>query len=149
MPRNSSLPASCDGSIRSDRQVEYRFVVPGRPRPVGSYLFVARSGKVCVVSHHKARKWQKAVKLAAMVASGGPCASARPVAVFATFQFRLPKSRKSGERFVSSPDVDKLLRALLDSLTGVFYPDDRYVVEVSARKCYGPEDLTEVVVRYL
>lgn len=35
------------------------------------------------------------------------------------------------------PDVDKLIRSCLDSLTGVAFHDDGQVVEVCARKQYG------------
>jgi crossover junction endodeoxyribonuclease RusA len=44
------------------------------------------------------------------------------------------------------PDVDKLLRAVLDSLTGVAFHDDGQVVEISGWKNYGSPERVEVTV---
>jgi Holliday junction resolvase RusA-like endonuclease len=35
------------------------------------------------------------------------------------------------------PDLDKLIRAVLDGLTGVAYKDDGQVVKITAVKIYG------------
>ena len=35
------------------------------------------------------------------------------------------------------PDIDKLCRAVLDSLTGIIYADDSQVVSLVATKAYG------------
>jgi Holliday junction resolvase RusA-like endonuclease len=81
-----------------------------------------------------------------------------PIGVRAVFFFNRPASHYGTGRnagFVkamaprwreSAPDVDKLVRALLDALTmsGLIL-DDRYVVSVSADKVYGdPGVLIEV-----
>lgn len=42
------------------------------------------------------------------------------------------------------PDVDKLIRAVLDALTGVCYLDDAQVVYVSGRKEFGEVTIIEV-----
>ena len=36
-----------------------------------------------------------------------------------------------------APDLDKLIRAVLDGLTGVAYEDDGQVVQIEAQKLYG------------
>jgi Holliday junction resolvase RusA-like endonuclease len=35
------------------------------------------------------------------------------------------------------PDLDKLIRAVLDGLTAIAYVDDSQVVEIYAKKIYG------------
>ena len=62
------------------------------------------------------------------------------------FTFIRPKShlKKSGELTKSAPlfkitypDIDKLARAVLDALTGVFYEDDSQVVHLVVHKDYA------------
>ena len=38
---------------------------------------------------------------------------------------------------VTSPDLDKLVRAVLDAMTGVLFADDRQVMAITAHKRYG------------
>jgi Holliday junction resolvase RusA-like endonuclease len=44
-----------------------------------------------------------------------------------------------------APDLDKLVRAVSDALTGVCYHDDRQIVEIVASKIYG--DKTSITCR--
>jgi Holliday junction resolvase RusA-like endonuclease len=37
----------------------------------------------------------------------------------------------------SRPDVDNVLKAVLDGVSGVAYADDKHVVAIHARKVYG------------
>ena len=39
---------------------------------------------------------------------------------------------------VTRPDVDKLLRAVLDAITGIVFMDDSQVVKAEASKVFGP-----------
>ena len=72
--------------------------------------------------------------------------NADPVRVVARFYFARPKShlKASGElrpkapRFKQTrPDIDKLARAVLDALTGVFFEDDSQVVFLQVEKEYA------------
>ena len=64
------------------------------------------------------------------------------VMVGADFFFPFPQSTRKAVRLGvprwrrATPDVDKLVRALLDVLSGVVIADDRQVVKVSAAKFY-------------
>lgn len=44
------------------------------------------------------------------------------------------------------PDVDNLLKFILDCLQGVIVSNDKYVTALYATKCYGKEDFTEIEV---
>jgi len=46
----------------------------------------------------------------------------------------VPKSRTAP---TVKPDLDKLVRAILDSGTGILWKDDAQVIEIVARKVYG------------
>lgn len=52
------------------------------------------------------------------------------------FVFNKPKTVKRDEPYVR-PDLDKLIRAVLDGLTGVAYEDDQQVIRITAQKAYG------------
>jgi Holliday junction resolvase RusA-like endonuclease len=65
------------------------------------------------------------------------------------FVFLRPESVKAHKRPypVVKPDIDKLMRAVLDSLTGVVYVDDSQVVEGGKiTKMYGPQECVTVWV---
>jgi crossover junction endodeoxyribonuclease RusA len=59
-----------------------------------------------------------------------------------TFTLKKPKSVNRKEPYIR-PDIDKLIRAVLDGLTGVAYDDDGQVTKITAVKEYG---LTEGVL---
>ena len=54
---------------------------------------------------------------------------------------KMPKGRIAPE---VKPDLDKLIRSLLDALTGVLYIDDAQVVVIDAAKLYGFPERTEL-----
>lgn len=75
---------------------------------------------------------------------------ARVVPVEVTIVWTLAKPKSTPKRVTSptkKPDADKLLRAVLDSLTGIAYEDDAQVVRVIAEKQYGSPESTVVMVR--
>jgi len=127
-------------------------LVPGQPRPQGSHrVLVGPDGRTRLFDSagRALAEWRSAVAWAARYASRGRPLEG-PVAVEATF--RLPRPRRpSGPLPARRPDVDKLLRALLDGLVaGRAIADDSQVVDVCCRKRYAegsPETL--VVVRPL
>jgi Holliday junction resolvase RusA-like endonuclease len=44
------------------------------------------------------------------------------------------------------PDLDKLVRAILDSLTGVVWRDDAQVVDIVARKVYAETPGVDIAI---
>jgi len=59
---------------------------------------------------------------------------------------------KSGQPRKGAPaypplDVDKLVRATGDALSGVVFEDDRQVVRIEAAKAYADADFVTVTVR--
>lgn len=132
----------------------------GIPQPKGSTKswLNKRTGRVVTVSDNdRLAGWERTVALAAKAAGlrphDGPCC------VEATFVLPRPKShfRKNGElrpsapmRHVSKPDGDKLLRAVLDALTGIAWVDDSQADFALARKRYadpGEQPGVSVAVR--
>jgi hypothetical protein len=97
------------------------FFVPGVAQTKGSAkAFMRPGGKFPTVQNDnpKTKGWQAVI------------------AWFAA-QAMTPKS-KARLRPHTRPDIDKLVRAALDGLTGVCFVDDGQVVDLRASKQYGP-----------
>lgn len=120
------------------------FTVSGDPQTKGSAkAFRHKSTGKIIVRNDNARcaGWSSAVGWKARLAMNAgdarhvtPTILAVPVRVSLAFRLARPKSTK-----LAAPrlDLDKLIRAVLDAMTGIVYVDDRQVVEVSARKEWG------------
>jgi len=72
--------------------------------------------------------------------------SEKLVSVELEFRIMMPKSFSKKKRqglnntyCSNNSDIDNYIKAILDSLNGVFYIDDKQVVEIFARKIYGDE----------
>lgn len=128
------------------RRDSIEFFVEGVPRTKGSsFSFVnPKTGKVVYVHDNKhLKKWTAAVRFGALEKGCKPVAG--PIYLTIVYFMPRPKSHymKAGclkgdaPPFpISKPDVDKMERAILDSLSGVAYRDDSQVVHVSHGKAY-------------
>jgi Holliday junction resolvase RusA-like endonuclease len=122
-----------------------KFVAYGIPAAQGSKrAFVnPKTGRAIITesSSKTHASWRERVAQAAATARpqtlyDGPCN------VRAVFYFLRPKSHSKRQREGiyrdSAPDLDKLLRAIGDSMTGVIYDDDRRIVSFDGcRKLYA------------
>lgn len=126
------------------------FFVPGIPVAKGSLrAFTRRGGGVGVEEGNadKVRPWMSSISLAARDA--GTTATDGPIRVGMTFVFPRPKGHFNSKGLVrgtapaahtKKPDIDKLIRAVLDALTGVAFADDSQVVTLEpASKRYARE----------
>jgi crossover junction endodeoxyribonuclease RusA len=128
---------------------EIRFTAFGRPQPQGSKNAFKHGNRVVLVEASKGLKpWRSVVSLAAklvMESVQDHSLIDGPVAVDIIFTFVPGKTVKRKE-MTTKPDIDKLSRAILDSLTGVCWRDDAQVVELRVCKVYGLVDMAQVVV---
>ena len=131
------------------------FTIPGAAAPQGSKRAIRlRTGRtVLVESSARVKPFRAVAALAATEAWRGP-PYRECVGLEVTFRFVRPKShyKTDGSLRVGvplapgKPDIDKLLRALLDALTGVIYVDDLQVACIWATKEYGARADTVVSV---
>lgn len=116
------------------------FHVPGIPLSKGSYRAIVRGRRaVMIPSNARSATWQAAIRLAAaQVYSGKPIEKPQVVRLSVRASFPRPKHASSATRkfHCVKPDADKLLRAVLDALTGVLYVDDCQVDSVKMIKTY-------------
>lgn len=137
-----------------------KFWVPGEPIPQGSKKAVPvkshgvwardrRSGRPIVSmmdDNPRLKPWREMVERRARAAWGGRPISIGPMIVVATFYFDRPKYHYRTGRFAAElrpdapmfhlvkPDVDKLVRAIADALTGVVYSDDAQIIQMDPAK---------------
>jgi len=108
------------------------FFVSGRPVPQGSLKFI--NGHAIHVRAQDLALWRADIANGARKAGLRKAQGAVEVALI--FTLIKPKTSKRKEPS-TTPDIDKLIRAVLDGLTDVAYEDDKQVTKVSATKQYG------------
>ncbi|MEI6796663.1 MAG: RusA family crossover junction endodeoxyribonuclease [Methanomassiliicoccales archaeon] len=122
------------------------FFVAGEPVPQGSTkgFYIEKINRV-VITHGNANttRWRERIATEAQRADASRKArffdldreAAYEVRV--NFLFTRPKSMpKKRTLHTKRPDLDKLVRAVLDGITDVLIPDDSQVMSIAARKHY-------------
>jgi len=138
------------------------FMVPGRAKPQGSMKFATSksTGKPFPIKNAKLENWRALVAVTADAAMKWTPPFDGGVVVRLRFYFKRPKKHYRTGRYSNiirddapsklehfqTPDIDKLIRGVLDALTGVVYHDDAQVREVHARKMWAGFDRTTVFV---
>jgi crossover junction endodeoxyribonuclease RusA len=111
----------------------------GLPVPQGSMKVI--HGRVLHSQGSALAAWRSTIAWEAKLA--GATTHNLPVKITVVFIMPRPKSVKRPYPSVA-PDLDKLIRAVLDGLTGIAYDDDSQVVEIHAHKIYGSPAGAEV-----
>ena len=133
------------------------FTVFGKPEPQGSTrAFIPKGWKRPIItSTNKALKpYRQEVSRTALEtcqAAGKvmPFGKHEPVELSVNFYFERPPSAPKKRSFpVVKPDLDKLVRAVKDAMSGIVYHDDAQVVGYgNIRKHYGTPERTEITVK--
>jgi crossover junction endodeoxyribonuclease RusA len=135
---------------------EIRLIVFGTPVPQGSTrAFIPKGWKrpIITADNRKTKPWRQEIAGAADEAmrnqSLAPVGDI-PIAVSCDFFFDRPKSlKKAITEKMTKPDVDKLVRTVLDALTGVAFKDDAQVVSLYARKWFSDRPRAEIAAKFL
>lgn len=111
--------------------MSHYFFAVGRPVAQGSKKHVG-NGRM-VESAKGLPAWRKAV---AMAAAAGPLIP-KPKGVAMSLVFVMPRPLSTPKKTplaVKRPDIDKLIRAVADAITGVCYEDDSQIVYLVSKK---------------
>jgi crossover junction endodeoxyribonuclease RusA len=110
------------------------FSVAGLPIPQGSLKMM--NGNIVHVKDKELRAWRTDVGNTAK--NCGVQVIEKNRGAIIDLMFCMPKP-SSVKRSIPStrPDLDKLIRAVLDALTGIAYVDDGQVVAITASKIYS------------
>ena len=113
--------------------------IPGIPQQQGSKTGYVVSGRAIIADQNRAqlKPWRAQIATTMTTAWETTEPITGPVTLTAVFVLPRPKTVKRTHPHVR-PDLDKLLRALLDGITdaGCVWTDDAQVVELTARKVY-------------
>lgn len=130
------------------------YTIEGTPRPQGSKRHVGNG--VLIESSKHVKEWRAFARMKAVEAMRGSQRIDRPhvVRIRVAFCFDRPKKHllKGTVRVdapvyhTSRPDSDKLLRALLDSMTEVVFEDDSQVAVLRVEKVYSRAAETLVTI---
>ena len=121
-----------------------RFFVPGRPHGKGRPRFY--NGRA--VTDDQTRAYEQQSAWAYRASGGRQLPDEQFVRVCITQIMPIPKSATKARREAmlagqsrpsAKPDIDNVIKAVLDALNGIAYKDDARVVELEARKVYGNE----------
>ena len=127
------------------------FFYPCHPRGQGRPRF---SGKVAYKSSED-RAYEKAILMAYYAAYPGKSPIQGPFVIRVTACYPIPKSASKAERAdmlagrtvpTVKPDIDNVLKAVLDALNGAAFTDDKNAFMILAQKVYSetPGILVEI-----
>jgi crossover junction endodeoxyribonuclease RusA len=139
------------------------FVCFGRPQPQGSKtpwlprykggaFVVGKNGQPVIAtmdSNKKLKPWRQELRRAALEANRAVVVLERDVPVCVRLDFYLARPKSLPMRFerpTKKPDIDKLTRAVFDSLTGTIITDDSQIVEAMVGKWFGLPERVEIFV---
>jgi Holliday junction resolvase RusA-like endonuclease len=125
------------------------FQVRGIPVPQGSAKpFIAGGRARLATKSAPLMAWRTAIADAAGRTMGERPLLEGPLVVEATFGLSRPASLpRRIDLPATRPDLDKLVRALLDGMTGVVFRDDGQVTRLVVAKRYGPHPGVTVTTR--
>jgi len=126
------------------------FFVLGRPVPQGSMraILSKTTHQIIMPTPPKLKAWRRTIAKAARPCFDIPFNA--PVSLRCTFYLKPPQALPSWRRWPDKmPDLDKLVRAVDDALTGIAFDDDKRVVLIEARKIWGVREGVEISVRPL
>lgn len=125
-------------------EARIRFVVDAEPRSQGSMTAVYnRQLKVARVRHNNAPAlslWRSLIRERAHMAKAEKWEG--PIGIRISFGIKAPQA--AGHGYPKRPDLDKLIRGVLDALTDVCYVDDSQVISIEAEKVFGSATYIEV-----
>jgi crossover junction endodeoxyribonuclease RusA len=110
-----------------------QFFVEGTPVPQGSMKHIG-NGRMIHSRATELATWRALIALAAKQAGCTPIDS--PIIISMRFQLKRSKTVKRDHPTVP-PDLDKLVRGVLDGLTNTAYADDSQVIDIKASKVYS------------
>ena len=121
--------------------MEIRFNIDGSPVGKSRPRFT-KGGRA--YTPNKTRNYEEQVAIAADKAMKGVKYNDAPVTAFMIAYMEIPKSYSDarrqrcmkGEHMPTRPDVDNIIKAVLDGCNGIIYKDDRFVYDVRCIRRY-------------
>lgn len=117
-----------------------KYIIPGQPIPLSRPRF----SKDHVYDSQKGEKFAASINIKFWHKDKpfflGP--------LHLTITFFMQSTRKKGWHDLR-PDLDNLIKFVLDVMNGIVYNDDKQVVKITAEKIYDKEPRTEITIEEL
>ncbi len=146
---DTSAPILLEDGPKKSEPAMICFTVFGRPVPQGSTrAFIPKGWRRAVITtdNAKLKPWRQ--QLSQTVIGLGVDVFAKHVAVQVSldFYFERPPSVSAKKRpaMTTKPDIDKLIRAVFDALTGTLVTDDAQIMKCHTTKHYGLPERVEI-----
>ena len=133
---------------------EIKFTIPGQPVAKGRPIF----GAGRVYTPEKTVNYEQLVKFSYLQTERIKFLEGEQLKVELMIYFAIPKSTSKKtiakmiagtERPTKKPDIDNIVKAVLDALNEVAYRDDTQVVELQVRKQYSERPRLEICLEEL
>ena len=132
------------------------FDIEGNPVPKGRPRFRRTKTFITTYTPKKTLDFEDQVRKASVDAMGPTELLESPVAVYLYFRLPIPQSysKKATEaclsgskRHVKRPDLDNLIKSVLDGMNGVIFRDDSQITSIHATKVYSNVAGVNIVVK--
>lgn len=134
---------------------EIEFWIPGLPVAKGRPIVSTISGHARLRTPAKTVRYEGLVAHAASVAMSGAAPMRAPVMVMVDVRLPVPASWSHKRRLLAlddrvlptvRPDLDNIVKAVLDGINGVVFEDDALVCDIATQKRYRAEVGVRVIV---
>lgn len=125
-------------------------VIPGEPRGKGRPRFTKQGH---VFTDLKTRNYEKLVGVEYKNQCGKKFKENVEIEIIAKYKIAKNDSKSTKEKKINGeirpdkkPDIDNIVKAILDGLNGIAYDDDKQVVDVKASKFYSVEPKVIIMI---
>lgn len=134
--------------------MELIFTIPGEPVGKGRPRFSSAGGHVRSFTPAKTARYENLVTMAFNEKFPDHIPNAGVVSLTVFAYFPVPKSwskkKKASANWVTKkPDIDNVLKSVMDGLNGVAWTDDAHVAKISAYKKYSDTPQATVIINLL
>lgn len=126
-----------------------QFKVDIKPVTQGSVTAIPVNGKARIIHNHSKELYEERALIQSLYHEAGGTKIDGAVEINIEFNFVRPKSVSVKKRpyMTVKPDLDKLVRAVLDALTHHAYDDDSQVVSINCVKTYNDTEFLWIEVK--
>ncbi len=136
--------------------MQIMFTIYGEPVPKGRPRFSTRGKFPVAYTPEKTKNYESDVGMMAKSAMGAsePLEGALEAFIYVTFPVPASYSKKrteacliDSEKHTKRPDLDNVVKAVLDGMSDIVFLSDSQITSIHATKVYGEVAKVEVVVR--
>ena len=136
--------------------MQITFAVYGEPVPKGRPRFSTRGKFPVAYTPEKTKNYESEVAMMAKAAMGAsdPLEGALEAFIYVTFPVPASYSKKrteaclnESEKHIKKPDLDNVVKAVLDGMSDIVFLSDSQITSLHATKVYGEISKVEILVR--